>query len=59
MAQKKLPYNKLSRTAKHYRDNPTSRKKQRAKDAARSKTKAGLAYRAKHKRMRNAAKKKG
>ncbi len=57
MPQDRLPYNKLSKTGKHYRDNPTSCKKQRAKDSSRSKSEEGLKYRATHKRMRRVAEK--
>ena len=49
---------KLGRTAKFYRKNKKSYEKKLKKDRARSVSKEGLRYRAKHKRMRNAAKKK-
>jgi hypothetical protein len=59
VAQKRLPYHKLSKTGKHYRDNPKSAAKRNKASVKRGKTQEGKAYRAKHKRMRNAAEKKG
>ena len=48
----------LGRTAKFYRKNKKSYEKKLKKDRAKSVSEEGLRYRAKHKRMRNAAKKK-
>lgn len=46
------------RSAKHYRKNAKSRAKKKAYDTAYMTSKEGLAYRAKHKRMRRKAEKK-
>lgn len=55
MAPKKLPRNKLKKSARNYRDNPESRAKKNAAQRQRNKTKSAIAYRVELKRARRKA----
>jgi len=52
MAPKKLPYNKLSKSAKNYRDNAASRRHKNAKNRERNKLQINKDYRVKHNKAR-------
>ena len=59
MAPRKQPYNTLSKSAKHYRDNKTSRDKKKKYDTATQSDSKSKAKRAELGRKRTAAKKAG
>ena len=55
MAPKRLPRKQLKRSARNYRDNPTSRAKKNAYNRKRNKSKEAIAYRVELKRARRKA----
>lgn len=59
MAPKKKPYNKLSKSAKYYRDNPGARKRKKKTDTKINKRKRQVKKRTQSNRARRAAKRKG
>lgn len=59
MAPRKKPYDQLSKSAKHYRDNAASRSKKKAYDTKTQSNSASKAKRAELEKKRTAAKKAG
>ena len=55
MAPKKLPYKKLSKSAKNYRDNAASRRHKNAENRKINKREDRKAYRAEHNKARRQA----